>query len=87
MGQSMSVQDFIMDSRLVVWFTQNYDLEGCSAYICSKIPGDSFLKLASGPNSLNVSKSIIVADGAMSFPPYLDQSLLHKVIPIPIGIF
>lgn len=37
----ITMRQFIHDPRLVVWFTQNYDLVGCNAFSCSDVSSDN----------------------------------------------
>jgi hypothetical protein len=32
---AVGMRDFILDDRLVAWYTQNYDLEGCNPFSCA----------------------------------------------------
>eukprot|EP01041_Mallomonas_annulata_P011941 gene11941-25021_t len=36
-GQPVSMRQFINDLRLLRWYTQNYDLLGCTSYYCSDV--------------------------------------------------
>lgn len=46
-GQPVDMRAFIRDSRLVMWYAQNYDLVGCNVYTCSDVdpsrPADAAL--------------------------------------------
>ncbi|GAX86379.1 hypothetical protein CEUSTIGMA_g13791.t1 [Chlamydomonas eustigma] len=33
----VTMREFILDPRLIIWFTQNYDLFGCNPYTCSNL--------------------------------------------------
>lgn len=43
--QGASMESFIQDDRLIVWFVQNYDAIGCNVYTCSSFNNETHWKL------------------------------------------